>query len=162
MTALPLCDGWRLTEDGEMRWILQRESPQARHERHRWSSRAFCGTRQSLLEVALPHHTGSQAEAAARLALARLTASREDSRCIAGIAPTLDRARGGVGGAGGTRSCFFPAALAKFSDQRELRHPIWSALEIRTLRVGLLAPSPWACLLKVSLLDNFRQRPEPS
>ena len=44
-------DRWRLSEDGEMQWILQTL------QGTRWRDRAWCGTRTGLLEVfALPHH----------------------------------------------------------------------------------------------------------
>ncbi len=39
-------DRWRLTEDGDVQWILQRESPKAKHDRNRWQSVAYCGTRE--------------------------------------------------------------------------------------------------------------------
>ena len=72
MTAvLQINDRWRLGEDGELQWILQRENPKAKHERHRWVSVAFCGTREGLLEVALPHHRIIPTDAACR-ALQRL------------------------------------------------------------------------------------------
>ena len=55
MAHLHLADGWRLAEDGELQWILQRENPKAKEDRNRWRPVAFCGTREGLLEVALPH-----------------------------------------------------------------------------------------------------------
>ena len=57
---------WRLSEDGEVQWILQRHNPKAKHERHRWVSVAFCGTREGLMEVALPHHKVNTSDAACR------------------------------------------------------------------------------------------------
>ena len=54
--GLHLCDGWRLNEDGQLQWILQRERPKAKTERDRWRSMAFCGTREGLIKVALPRH----------------------------------------------------------------------------------------------------------
>ena len=56
MAHLHLCEGWRLSEDGDRQWILQREHPRAKVERDRWRSVAFCGTREGLIDVALPHH----------------------------------------------------------------------------------------------------------
>ena len=38
---------------------------------------ALCGTREGLVEVALPHHTGSQVDAATRRSLAQLPAAYE-------------------------------------------------------------------------------------
>ena len=84
MAHLDLCPGWRLSEDGQLQWILQRENPKATHERHRWVSVSFCGTREGLIDVALPHRKVKPTEAACRLleslpahyesgALARLT-----------------------------------------------------------------------------------------
>ena len=35
MATLHLCDGWRLSEDGRLQWILQRERPKANDERDR-------------------------------------------------------------------------------------------------------------------------------
>ncbi len=43
-------DRWRLTEDGELQWILQTL------QGTRWRDRAWCGTRDGLIGVALPHH----------------------------------------------------------------------------------------------------------
>ena len=62
-----ITDRWRLTEDGELQWILQRENPKAKHERNRWKSVAYCGTREGLLEVALPHHGVIPSDAASYL-----------------------------------------------------------------------------------------------
>ncbi len=45
-----ITDRWRLTEDGELQWILQYR------EGKRWKNKAFCGTRDGLMEVALPHN----------------------------------------------------------------------------------------------------------
>ncbi len=58
-------DRWRLTEDGECQWILQRANPKAKDDRNRWQSVAYCGTREGLLEVALPHHGVTLIDAAA-------------------------------------------------------------------------------------------------
>ncbi len=55
--TIPINDRWRLSEDGALQWIVQRENPKVKDERHRWASVAFCGTREGLLEVALPRHT---------------------------------------------------------------------------------------------------------
>ena len=44
MTYLHLVDGWRLSEDGRLQWILQRKRGK------RWRDRAWCGTRQGLLD----------------------------------------------------------------------------------------------------------------
>ena len=60
-------DRWRLTEDGDVQWILQRENPKAKDDRHRWSSVAFCGTRGGLLTVGLPHNGVSLSDAASRV-----------------------------------------------------------------------------------------------
>ena len=54
--AIELASGWRLSEDGELQWLLQREQPKVSNERNRWRTVAFCGTKEGLLEVALPHH----------------------------------------------------------------------------------------------------------
>ncbi len=74
--AITICDGWRLSEDGALQWILQREKPKAKDERHRWASVAFCGTREGLLEVALPHHRVIPTDAASH-ALQRLPEAYE-------------------------------------------------------------------------------------
>jgi len=63
-TTLRLCDGWRLAEDGELQWMLQRENPKAKDTRNRWRPVAFCGTREGLLQVALPHHRARPTDAA--------------------------------------------------------------------------------------------------
>ncbi len=63
--VLQITEGWRLAEDGELQWILQRENPKAKHDRNRWQSVAYCGTREGLLEVALPHHGVTPSDAAA-------------------------------------------------------------------------------------------------
>ena len=55
--TFPINDRWRLTEDGDVQWILQRANLKAKHDRNRWQSVAYCGTREGLLEVALPHLT---------------------------------------------------------------------------------------------------------
>ena len=52
--TFPINDRWRLSEDGKLQWILQRENPKAKDDRHRWSSVSFFGTLEGLLEVALP------------------------------------------------------------------------------------------------------------
>ena len=67
MANLHLCPGWRLAEDGALQWILQRENPKAKEERHRWGALSFCGTRAGLIEVALPHRKVKPTEAACRL-----------------------------------------------------------------------------------------------
>ena len=43
-------DRWRLSEDGELQWILQQRRGKG------WRSVAYCGTKAGLLEVALPHN----------------------------------------------------------------------------------------------------------
>ena len=43
-------DRWRLSEDGELQWILQY------CEGKRWKNKAYCGTKAGLLEVAIPHN----------------------------------------------------------------------------------------------------------
>ena len=43
-------DRWRLTEDGELLWNLECRAGK------RWLSKARCGTKAGLIEVALPHH----------------------------------------------------------------------------------------------------------
>ncbi len=64
MAHLDLCLGWRLSEDGQLQWLLQREYPKAKTKRDRWRSVAFCGTREGLVEVALPHNRVQPTEAA--------------------------------------------------------------------------------------------------
>ena len=71
MAHLHLCEGWRLSEDGQLQWILQRHYPEAKNARDRWRSVAYCGTREGLLEVALPHN-GVQPTDAACASLKRL------------------------------------------------------------------------------------------
>ena len=71
MSYLHLADGWRLADDGELQWMLQRHYPKAKNARDRWRSVAFCGTREGLLDVALPHN-GVQPTDAACAALKRL------------------------------------------------------------------------------------------
>ena len=34
--TFPINDRWRLSEDGECQWILQRANPKAKHDRNRW------------------------------------------------------------------------------------------------------------------------------
>ena len=48
--TFPINDRWRLSEDGEVQWILQYR------EGKRWKNKAFCGTRDGLMDVALPHN----------------------------------------------------------------------------------------------------------
>ena len=57
VAAIELAPGWRLFEDGELQWLLQREQPSVADERNRWRTVAYCGTKEGLLEVALPHHS---------------------------------------------------------------------------------------------------------
>ena len=64
MAYLHLCDGWWLNEDGDRQWILQREQPKAKDERNRWHAVSCCGTREGLIEVALPHHKVRPTDAA--------------------------------------------------------------------------------------------------
>ena len=71
VAAIELALGWRLFEDGELQWLLQRQQPSASNERNRWRTVAFCGTKEGLLEVALPHH-GCQPTDAALLRLKSL------------------------------------------------------------------------------------------
>ncbi len=54
----------RRSRDGDRQWILQRERPKAKAERDRWRSMAFCGTREGLIDVALPHHRVRPTDAA--------------------------------------------------------------------------------------------------
>ena len=75
-TAIVLCDGWRLSEDGQYQWLLQRENPKAKDERSRWASVSFCGSLRGLLEVALPHR-GVEPTDAATSVLQRLPATYE-------------------------------------------------------------------------------------
>ncbi len=82
---------WRLSEDGELQWILQREEPKAKSERHRWMSVAFCGTREGLSVVALPHHKVNPTDAACR-ALERLPKTYEPGALERVAAEMLDRA----------------------------------------------------------------------
>ena len=56
VAAIELAPGWRLFEDGELQWLLQREQPSVADERNRWRTVAYCGSREALVEVALPHH----------------------------------------------------------------------------------------------------------
>ncbi len=81
-------DRWRLSEDGECQWILQRANPKAKHDRNRWQSVAYCGTREGLLEVALPHHGVTPSDAAA-LSLKSLPEHYEPGKLEASV---LDRA----------------------------------------------------------------------
>lgn len=55
MAQLDLCPGWRLSEDGQSQWILERRRPNVKNERDRWRAVAFCGTCEGLIDVALPH-----------------------------------------------------------------------------------------------------------
>ncbi len=41
---------WRLSEDGELQWILEYRKGKD------WRAKAYCGTKVGLLEVALPHN----------------------------------------------------------------------------------------------------------
>ena len=45
MATLHLAEGWRLSEDGQLQWILER------HAGQRWVAKAWCGTKAGLLEV---------------------------------------------------------------------------------------------------------------
>ena len=54
--TFPINDRWRLSDDGECQWILQRANPKAKHDRNRWQSVAYCGTR---IAVAAPKRHGS-------------------------------------------------------------------------------------------------------
>ncbi len=67
MAHLHLAEGWRLGEDDLCQWISQRENAKARDERHRWKAVSFCGTREGLIEVALPHRAVNPTEAACYL-----------------------------------------------------------------------------------------------
>ena len=64
VAAIELPPGWRLSEDGELQWLLQRGQSKALDERNRWRTVAFCGTKEGLLKVALPHHGCQPADAA--------------------------------------------------------------------------------------------------
>ncbi len=87
----PINDRWRLTEDGDVQWILQRANPKAKHDRNRWQSVAYCGTREGLLEVALPHHGVTPIDAAA-LSLKSLPEYYEPGVLERLAVETLDRA----------------------------------------------------------------------
>ena len=50
MATLHLADGWRLGEDGQLQWIVEKWTGQ------KWRPKAYCGTKAGLLEVALPRH----------------------------------------------------------------------------------------------------------
>ena len=65
-----ITDRWRLSEDGDVQWILQ----QRRGEQ--WHSRAYCGTKTGLSEVALPHNKVA-APMAVLMALSQLPDSYE-------------------------------------------------------------------------------------
>ncbi len=67
MATLHLCDGWRLNEDDDRQWILQRENPKAKDDRGRWQAVAFCGTFEGLIGVALSHRKVKPTEAASML-----------------------------------------------------------------------------------------------
>ena len=43
-------DRWRLSEDGELQWILEYRKGKD------WRAKAYCGTKVGLLEVAIPHN----------------------------------------------------------------------------------------------------------
>ncbi len=60
--VIHLAERWRLTEDGDAQWLLQKRIGE------RWRDKAWCGTREGLLIVALPHNR----VAAAAAVLARL------------------------------------------------------------------------------------------
>ncbi len=89
--AIPINDGWRLTEDGSMQWILQRANPKAKDVRSKWASVAFCGTLQSLLEVALPHR-GVDPTDAACIVLRRLPAMYKPGALARAVESMLDEA----------------------------------------------------------------------
>ena len=63
--TFPITVRWRLSEDSDVQWILQRANLKAKHDRNRWQSVAYCGTREGLLEVALSHHGVILSDAAA-------------------------------------------------------------------------------------------------
>ncbi len=86
--TFPINDRWRLSEDGDVQWILQRANPKAKDDRHRWSSVAFCGTRAGLLNVALPHYGIISSDAASRV-LESLPEHYEPGKLDASV---LDRA----------------------------------------------------------------------
>ena len=48
--AIAIDDRWRVSEDDEIQWVLQKL------EGGRWRNIAWCGTRDGLLDVALPHN----------------------------------------------------------------------------------------------------------
>ena len=48
--TFPINDRWRLSEDGELQWILEKFTGKT------WRGKAWCGTKAGLLEVALPKY----------------------------------------------------------------------------------------------------------
>ena len=50
LATLQINDRWRLSEDGELQWILEKLSGKT------WRAKAYCGTRDGLIGVALPHN----------------------------------------------------------------------------------------------------------
>ncbi len=49
-TIFQINDRWRLSEDGEVQWILEYRKGK------NWRAKAYCGTKAGLIEVALPHN----------------------------------------------------------------------------------------------------------
>ena len=45
-----ITDRWRLSEDGDVQWILEKLSGKT------WRAKAWCGTKDGLIGVALPHN----------------------------------------------------------------------------------------------------------
>ena len=48
--AVMLNERWRLTDDGELQWLLQYRKG------NRWQNKGYITSKAGLLEVALPHH----------------------------------------------------------------------------------------------------------
>ena len=89
--TFPITVRWRLSEDSDVQWILQRANLKAKHDRNRWQSVAYCGTREGLLEVALSHHGVILSDAAA-LSLKSLPVLYEPGALERIAIETLDRA----------------------------------------------------------------------
>ncbi len=79
--VIQIDEHWRISEDGDVQWILQRERPKAKDDRSKWASLAFCGTLQGLLEVALPHR-GVEPTDAASIVLQRVPALYKPSALV--------------------------------------------------------------------------------
>ena len=48
--TFPITDRWRLSDDGEAQWVLEKYTGKS------WRGKAWCGTKAGLLEVALPKY----------------------------------------------------------------------------------------------------------